>query len=169
MNCSHVLGLIDAGPLADYPAAHLDAAWRHARACATCGPALEAATALTAALTALPHPVQPRDLEAIVMAHIARIEKDVEMAAAGAVAAKREQAPRSRVWPACATTVGGLASGLAIVVAMHPVGLASPRVGAMTASLVAMPPFGAWALVLAAGLLLYVAGLFGNVTGSEHR
>jgi hypothetical protein len=38
MTCAHVLGLIDAAPVADYPRAHLDAAWQHARECATCGP-----------------------------------------------------------------------------------------------------------------------------------
>ena len=46
MTCAHVLDLIDASPLADYPSARLDAAWQHARHCATCGPALDAATAL---------------------------------------------------------------------------------------------------------------------------
>ena len=54
MTCAHVLGLIDAGPFADYPQAHLDAAWQHARQCGTCGPALETAAALSTALAALP-------------------------------------------------------------------------------------------------------------------
>ena len=39
MTCAHVLGLIDAGSFAGLSAAHLDAAWQHARQCATCGPA----------------------------------------------------------------------------------------------------------------------------------
>ena len=59
MTCAHVLGLIDSSPFGDYPRAHLDAAWRHARQCATCGPALAAATALTADLTALLQPAPP--------------------------------------------------------------------------------------------------------------
>lgn len=59
MTCSQVLGLIDAGPFADYPPAHVDAAWQHARHCPTCGPALKTATALTAELGALPEPTPP--------------------------------------------------------------------------------------------------------------
>ena len=46
----------------------------HARQCATCGPALEAAAALTADLAALPQPAPPPDLAAVVLARIAQIE-----------------------------------------------------------------------------------------------
>jgi hypothetical protein len=163
MTCSHVLGLIDAGPLADCPRAHLDAAWRHAHECATCGPALQAATTLTAGLAALPRPASPPDLESIIMARIARIEEDRTPAFAGAVT-NDAASIRSGGWPAWAALLGGLAAGLAIFMAMPRVDIASPRVGGLTAGLVPMPSPSAWALVLAGGLLLYVAGLFGSVT-----
>ena len=85
MTCTHVLGLIDAGPFADYPRAHLDAAWEHARQCATCGPALQAAAALTADLPALPQPAPPPDLAAAVLARIARIDRANPVPAAAAM------------------------------------------------------------------------------------
>ena len=74
MTCAHVLGLIDAGDFADYPREHLEEAWRHARQCATCGPALEMASRFTSGLAALPQPAPPRELLAGVLADIERIE-----------------------------------------------------------------------------------------------
>src|SRR5688572_11629221 len=73
INFVHVLGLIDAGPFADYPSAHLAAAWEHATGCPTCGAARQAADAITAELTALPQPVPPSGLAELVMARITRI------------------------------------------------------------------------------------------------
>jgi hypothetical protein len=75
MNCDHVLGLIDAGPFADYPRAHLEAAWRHAGECATCGSALEASLVLTKELKVLARPAPPRELAPAVMARIARLDE----------------------------------------------------------------------------------------------
>jgi hypothetical protein len=74
MTCRHVLGLIDAGPFADYPAAHLDAAWTHAAHCQTCGPALRASRALTDRLRGLAQPPAPSNTATTVMARIARLE-----------------------------------------------------------------------------------------------
>ena len=85
MTCAHVLGLIDAAPFANYPAGHLDAAWDHARACATCGPALNAAAALTAGLARLPQPEPPAHLAAAVLARIARLDPPERSRAATAV------------------------------------------------------------------------------------
>jgi hypothetical protein len=168
MTCAHVLGLIDAGPLADYPRAHLDAARRHARDCATCAPALRAAEALTAGLEALPRPAAPIDLEAIVMARLARVDGDRRPAEAEPVTGKARTGRPWMIWPVWSTVLGGVAAGLSIVVAMRPIDLASPRVGGIVASLVAMPPMGASAAILAAGLALYVAGLFGSVSSRAH-
>ncbi len=162
MTCAHVLGLIDAGPFADYPRAHLDAAWQHAHACATCGPALKAAPALTTGLSALPQPAPSPELAAAVLARIAQTEQ----APARVAAAMPTTSPRSitREWSTSATALGGLAAGLVIVLSMAAgeearISIASPRVGGMT-GLVAMPSTTIDALVLGAGLLLYVAGLF---------
>jgi hypothetical protein len=161
MTCAHVLGLIDAGPLADYPRAHLEMAWRHARECATCAPALQAAAALTAGLETLPRPAAPLDLEAIVMARIARVERDRQPAAAAAASATSGGHWMS--WPIWTTVLGGVAAAVSIVTTMRPIDLASPKVGGIAASLVAMPPIGTSALILTAGLVLYVAGLFGSI------
>jgi len=163
MTCAHVLGLIDAGPFADYSSAHLDAAWQHARQCATCGPALEAATALTTDLAGLPQPAAPSNLTAAVLARIAQIDGrhpapvTAEMPETRALSSPRD-------WSAWATAPGGLAAGLMIALSMASgdgaLGNIAPGVGAMTAGLLEMPSTTTWALVLAAGLALYVAGLF---------
>ncbi len=159
MTCAHVLGLIDAGPFADYPRAHLDAAREHARHCATCGSALEVATALTADLGALAQPIPPHDLTAAVLARIAQV--DVVPATDAAMA---ETSVRSRDWSAW-TALGGLAAGIAIVLftrlgAAVPIDIAVPRVRGMTAGLVGMPTTMTAALLVASGLVLYVSGLF---------
>ena len=164
MTCAHVLGLIDAGPFADYSSAHLDAAWQHARQCATCGPALEAATALTTDLAGLPQPAAPPDLTAAVLARITQIDGPHRAPVAAETSETIALSP-TRAWPAWATALGGLAAGLMIALSMAsgdgPLGnIAPPGVGAMTAGLLEMPSTTTWALVLAASLALYVAGLF---------
>ncbi len=171
MTCAHDLGLIDAGPFADYPRAHLDEAWQHARQCATCGPALEAATALTMDLAGLPEPAPPAELAGTVLARIARIEP-AQFAPAAAAMPETRAPSSTRDWSPWATTLGGLAAGLAIVLSMPPgegapIDIMSPRVGGMTTRLVAMPLTTTWALVLAASLGLYVAGLFAPLGGKR--
>lgn len=134
MTCAHVLGLIDAGPFAGYPRAHLDAAWQHARECGTCGPALATAMALTTDLAALPQPAPPPDLAAAVLARVARIEQ------LHATSDAREAAN----WSPWATALGTLVAAIAIVVSMQP-GDGTPI------------PI---ALIVPASLALYVVGLF---------
>ena len=75
MTCDHVLGLIDAGAFADYPRSHLDAARGHAHACATCGPALAAAGALSVELRRLSTPALPPTLAAGVLARVAQLDE----------------------------------------------------------------------------------------------
>lgn len=165
MTCTHVLGLIDAGPFADYPRAHLDAAWQHARQCATCGPALDAATSLAMDLTTLPQPAPPPDLTANVMARIARIDEATSAAMAGA----ERPAMHIRDWSAWATTLGGVAAAAAIVMST-PLGhfmsldIGWPGIRGITQSLVTIPAPTTGTLALAAGLLLFAAGLFGPVS-----
>jgi hypothetical protein len=171
MTCAHVLGLIDAGPLADYPRAHLDAAWQHARECATCGPALAAATALTTDLAALPQPAPSPDLAAAVLARIAQIEQ--AQAPVAAAMPETRALSSARDWSPWATTLGSLAAGFVIVLSMAPgdgalIDIASPRVGGMTAGLLSMPST-TWALGLAASLGLYVAGLFAPLSRKGSR
>jgi hypothetical protein len=165
MTCPHVLNLIDAGPFAEYPRAHLDAAWEHARRCRTCGPALEAATALTGDLAALARPSAPPGLAAAVLARIAQIEQ-AGMTPAPAVP---ESTARSstRDWSAWAMGLGGLAAWLAIVVStpLRDVALASPRVNWIAAGVLATPSAIPGALCLTGGLVLYVVGLCARVGG----
>lgn len=167
MTCRHVLGLIDAGPFADYPRAHLDAAWQHARQCPRCGPALEAATALTAGLPALPELAPPRDLTAAVLARIGAITP-ADTARAAATIPEAAMPSVTRDWPAWATALGGTSAGLAIVLwtplgGVAPVDIAWLRLPGMTPNLFAIPWAASTALILAGGLALYVTGLFADV------
>jgi len=166
MTCAHVLGLIDAGPFADYPKVHLDAAWHHARACATCGPTLTAATTLARDLSALPRPAPPPDMAAAIMTRIREVDvvpasPEVEVASGAA------DRPPAQGWPAWATTLGGLSAAIAIVLSMPPgpeagsSGVASSRSWA-EAILVALPSLDAWA-VISTSLVLYVVGLFAPI------
>ena len=169
MTCTHVLGLIDAGPFADYPRAHLDAAWQHARQCPACGPALEAAERLTGDLKALAQPALPPELASVVMARIARIDQEL---AAPAIAQPEASAGfGGGDWSVQAADAGGLAAAVAIVMSMPPGGMpayiAAPAVGGIASGLVAMPASGTYAVVLAAGLMLYAAGLFAPLTGGR--
>jgi hypothetical protein len=172
MTCPHVLDLIDAGPFADYPRTELDAAWEHARSCGTCGPALQAATVLKTDLSALPQPAPPPHLAAVVLARIAQLD---HTHSADASVMQETRAPSStREWPAWATSLGGIAAGLVIVLSMPPgvvvtIDLASPRVGGLTTGLVPMPSTTTGAVVLAAGLVLYLGGLFAPLSDRTRR
>ena len=143
MTCAHVLGLIDAGPFADYPYDHLEAVRRHARGCPTCGPALKAAGLLAADLAALPHAVPPPHLEAVVLARIARADR--RPAATSAAAPEGRSAFR---WMG-ATVAGSLAAGF---------GIHGMTIGQSAAPLAAVSM-----VAFAAGLALYLLGLFAPV------
>ena len=158
MTCAHVLGLIDAGPFADYPQEHLDAARAHARASPTSGPALAAATVMTAELRALPGHDAPGDLASIVMARIAQLPEPGSAVAAATV--------RRPDWAQTLTVLGGLVAGVALILTM-PTGaealgdFVTPRFSA--GALATVPSSGPAVLAIGAGLLLYVTGLFGPV------
>ena len=163
MICNHVLGLIDAGPFADYPPARLEAAWRHAESCDRCGRALTAARALTSDLEALPHAAPPADLSVAVLARIERIERTSPAPAADA--SSYRAVPD---WAAPATSLGGLAAALAIVLSMPPealLALVLSRVSGLSADFMTTP---AEALVLGASLALYLSGLFAS-TAARRR
>jgi len=151
--------LIDAGPFADYPQEHLEAARAHARGCPTCGPALEAATVMTTELRALPGPDAPGDLASLVMARIAQLPEPGSAVAAAAV--------RRPDWTQALTVLGGLIAGLALILTM-PTGVEAlgdfvmPRFSA-AGGLATMPSSGPAVLAIGAGLLVYIAGLFGPV------
>lgn len=168
MTCSHVLGLIDAGPFADHPRAHLDAARRHARGCVTCGPALEASRRLDAGLATLPQLVPSRDFSGAVLARLAQVEPR----AVSQPAARNHASPRSlaRAWPPWATVAGGVAAAATIALSaplatMAPIEFVSLTLRGMTDSLIEMPSTTVGALGLTAGLGIYMVGMFAAVEG----
>ncbi len=161
MTCAHVLGLIDAGPSAGYPRAHYEAARRHVETCATCGRAMAVASQLARDLTEWPDAAPPADLAAVVMARIARVD-EARLAEAGAAPARVRHVSWGRA--AWAMALGGLAAGAALAWSAATGGaalvrLAGPGIGGSAASAAAWPALPE-ALLLAAGLGLYAAGLF---------
>ena len=141
MTCAHALGLIDAGPFAGYTPAHLAAAFEHARACPTCGPALAASRALDVGVAALPQVDAPPDLEKAVMARVARLE--------GPHAAASTADP---AWTAGAVIVGTVTAAVAVAIELSVTWkLLTPRPDTVLALLVV-------------SLVIYTAGLFAPLT-----
>src|SRR5688572_928031 len=154
MTCTHVIGLIDAGPFVDYPRDHWDAARLHARQCATCGPALAAADAVTSRLRMLPNPAPARDLTADVLARVATLEE--ARRAVPAIAAVTVPATSRALWvPAAATALA--AAAVATSIASGDVSLF--RVKPFSGGGLDMPPTAAGMLQLVTGLALYAFGL----------
>ena len=163
MTCRHVLDLIDAGPWADYPPAHLEAAWRHARGCPTCGPALEASTLIAGRLAGLPATEPPAHFAASVSARIARLDTPQ------LVTRDARRVRPARVvdrWPAV-SAVAGVVAAVALV-AWLPPGIWTTRgfgalwSGWMDVTPLLQPASSGELLVLTAGIVLFVAGLFGS-------
>ena len=156
MTCKHALDLIDAGPFIDVPPALRDAMQRHARECAACARAMQAAENLTDDLRALAQPPPPPDLTAAVLAAIARIEPAHE-----APASARERTLGL-------TSLTALASGLTLLLATVITSLTGWGVH-LVGGPSAVPTTPAAAFTLTAGLVLYVGGLFGPVVGRLRR
>ena len=158
MNCSHVIGLIDASSFADYPRDHRDAARHHALSCPTCGPALLASEAIDAGLAALPQPAAPLDLAAGVLARIARVD---ELPTASVRAASVARSSSFRWYPALATVGAGTALAIgALASGASPIDLQSLGLARTSMGLVVMPVTIAGAIALGGGLALYALGLF---------
>ena len=154
MTCTHVIGLIDAGPFVDYPRDHRDAAWAHARHCATCGPALAAADAVTSSLRMIPNPAPSRDLTADVLARVAAVEQ--ARRAVPATAAGTARVTSRALWvPASATVLA--AAAVAASVASGDASLF--RVAPFSGGGLDMPMTAAGMLQLVTGLALYALGL----------
>ena len=176
MTCKHVLALIDAGPFADSPRAHLDAAVEHARHCSTCGPALATATALAADLAALPRPAPPPHLAATVMARLAQIEP-ADHAEAAAAVPKPKAFSGVRDWSMWAMALGGLAAGIVVIFSIFsvpigdatPIGIPWPGVRGLETGLVSTTSTMTGTVILGLGLALYIAGLFAPIDGSHRQ
>jgi hypothetical protein len=169
MTCTHVLGVIDAGPFVDVPRAQLEAARAHARECRTCRAALEASVLLSVDLAALPEPAAPPELAASILRRI----EGVDRARAAAEAERAAERPRSlsglRDWTAWSTAFGGSVAGLSLVLSMprvHDALAEWPQTAdsRVVASLLEQGPGIAGGVVLVAGLLLFAAGLLAPVS-----
>ena len=161
MTCAHVLALIDAGPFASYPRAHMDAAREHAIHCPTCGPALTMMRELETDLAQFGEPAAPPDFRTAVLSRIAETE--------AARSVQSEVAPGWQRWPAWAAAFGGATALLAIQSMASPeVSVFNPRSGTIAASLIAVPPAEPAVVMLAIGLALYAKGLF-SVTATASR
>lgn len=163
MNCRHVLGLIDAGPSADYPPVQLEAAWRHARGCPTCGPALETSTALARELVGLSHIDPPAHLAASVAARIARLDGPHRVT--GDASRARTTSAVSDWWPTVSTAVGGAIAAVVLVAALPPGEWTTLWLEALWAGGSGMGPLlrpasSGQMLALAGGIVLFVTGLF---------
>jgi len=165
MTCAHVLGLIDAGPLAGYPPAHLAAAWNHAGTCPECGRAMGIARQLASRLADWPEVPPPADLAAVVMSRIARLDEARAMEAGEFPARARGWTAK---WAALATTLGGVTACAPLVWSAATGGAALVRVagaglGGAATSGAPWPATLPEGLLLAASLGLYVAGVFAPV------
>ena len=171
MTCAHVLGLIDAAPFANYPAAHVDAVWDHARGCATCGPALNAATALATVLSRLPQPEPPPQLAAAVLARIARL--DLPERSRPATLTAPTKASEVYRWQDRAAALASVVAASLVVLSLTLSGgpsldLTSPRVGGVSGLFAAMSTHTSWP-ALAASLVLYLIALFVPLRAAKPR
>ena len=169
MTCRHVLGLIDGGPFVDYPRAHLDAAWEHARHCRTCGPALAASETLTRALQALPQLTASRDLTSGVLARIAAVEIPVMEHAIPAAARPHIAGTDSWEWASHAAAIAATVAAAALISSgAIPIPESASREGLMRA-MIDVPPIANGTLALAACLALYSFGLFAAGAAGRER
>ena len=163
MTCKHVLALIDALPFTQSRPAQLEAVERHTRDCARCRPVLAAAKALDSELSCLPEPAPPDTLAAVIVARTVR--HDEKRAAASRDASRVSPAKTRSDRPAWAALLAGVTISLGVeayrlLVGESTLHLASPLLRGGMEGLIEMPHASPVVLVLAAGLLLYVAGLF---------
>jgi hypothetical protein len=168
MTCTHVLDLIDAGPFADCAPAHRDAAWAHARTCATCGPALQTMTMLAAALPALSAPGASSDFTSGVLARVAAIDDGAPARRVSETAlAGSHPLGDISVWIAA---IAALAAICVVATAAGPAAAGAVRLSLFTrdapVSAFSASP-GSLAIIIS--LALYIAGLFAPLAGGSSR
>ena len=170
MTSKHVLTLIEALPLAEYTRQELAVAERHAQDCIECRQALADATWLDSELGRQPEPVPPAGLAAAIVARTARLDEEAPPASGDQLRVPVAEAGSDRLsW---AATLAGLALGLGVqayglLSGASTLDSTSSRIGGGTNGLIEMPDPGTSVIVLAAGLLLYLAGFFGPVDGTD--
>jgi hypothetical protein len=167
MTCAHVLRLIDAQALVDVLPADRAEAWQHATGCAACRAAWATAESLTERLAALPSAAPPRDLAGLVMARAARIDEPQNETDAARAGAGASHGTRWPIWTtACGGAIAALCMGMSGVDhwSLWRLSLADQLSSGTVATL-----SGAGMVALAAGLALYVAGLFAPIAPRLRR
>jgi hypothetical protein len=167
MNCTHALGLIDAGPFVLSRRADVESALRHADACPACRHALDVTRAIDARLERWPSAELPHDLSAGVMTRIAAIER-ARAEAVGEVALPVREHQWAPLAVAGALTVGAAVTAL---VDRQVSFTAVEPLGQIATSVSMSPAHSAGALAVCGSLLLYAVGLFAplRVRGREAR
>ena len=167
----HIRALIDALPLAELTLPQLDAAERHARDCTPCSDALAAAKDLDSQLNRLAEPSLPAGFAAAVLLRAAHLDEERAAASREASPAPAAKANSDRF------TWAAVLAGLAIALGTQMYGffageatfrLTSSLVKADGTGLIEMPQAEPAVAVLAAGLLLYLAGMFASVRPSNN-
>ncbi len=170
MTCKHVLPFIEALPLAEYPRHEIAVAERHDRDCIECRHALADAKWLDSELSRQPEPSPPAGLSAAIMARTARLDEESPPASRDQSRIPVAEARSDRLsW---AAALAGVAVGLGAhaygLLSGEPIlDLTSSRIGWGTNGLIEMLDAGPSVIVLAAGLILYLAGVFGPIHGAE--
>jgi hypothetical protein len=162
MRCNQVNALIDGAPLAEATPMQLEAAELHARHCERCGPVLQAAERFEGTLARLAEPEAPDSLTAGLIARIERLDVETPSLATGT--ATSVSAPHTRLaWSGLLTgaAVGVGIRAYQVLAGATPLGLTAPRIGGWGERLSHVPPLGP-GIVLVAGLLLYLAGLWAS-------
>ncbi len=170
MTCKHVLTLIEALPLPEYPRHEIAAAERHARDCIECRHALADAKWLDSELSRQPEPAPPAGLAAAIIARTARIDEESAPASRLQSRVPVAIARSDRLsWAAAlvGVVVGLGAQAYALLSGESTLDLTSSRIGWGTNSVLQMLDGGPSVIVLAAGLLLYLAGVFAPIHGTD--
>jgi len=168
MTCTQIDARVDALPFSEWQAADRKAADEHARDCDRCRATLAEAEHLASALARLADPVEPAALAAATMARIARLDDPRAVLADGRKRRDAARADRRASLLALVGQIAGIAALGAIAVASGSVpDVASPRLGAGTEGPLSLPQTVPAALMLAAGLTLYLAGFFAPMRRSS--
>lgn len=166
MTSKHIHTLIGALPLAEYTPYELAVAERAARDCVECRQGLADAKWLDSELSRQAEPAPPAGLAAAIVARTARLDEEVPSVSGDLLRDPAARVRSDRPWWAAALVGGGAGLGVQVFGLLSgemPLDLTSPRIGGGIEMLVPSPSV----VVLAAGLLLYLAGIFGPIDDSD--
>ena len=170
MTLKHVHTLVEALPLAEHPRHELEAAESHARDCIECRQVLDAARWLDSELGRQPEPAAPEGLAATILARTARL--DDETAPAPRDRSREPVATARSDRLSWAAALAGIAIGVGaeiygVLSGTSHLDLTSSRIGQGATGLIEILDAGPSVIVLAAGLLLYLAGVFASLNGDD--